>query len=346
MASRRTRIKGIANIPQRRKTAVEPEKQDEEVVIKNEETNYTSNKNCESTSVLKNEDEKTAAGFSVIHNPTSNSQQERSNNATETINDKALDDEEIAAYVRKPEEIVALDDLKKKVCSLNTITTFGNNLRSFNEKKKTDEGNVILEQTLANSHTVGNTIHVKLEETKENGENLIQEKQNEQQENKAVCTNIKNSDDSKRHNRTFEHATSEEPQHTSQIKPLYKRHFIKPIISNSVLQRRSKIKIEDESRTSGSESESSSTVGKRDTVKSVHFLLDEKSTQAEQFPVKEIGDITYPPAPPSPSKINRGRIKVVPRLGQRRNSFSASESEDDNRKSNRHRNDSVRLKHP
>lgn len=52
-------------------------------------------------------------------------------------------------------------------------------------------------------------------------------------------------------------------------------------------------------------------------------------------------DSAYPPAPMSPSKINRGRIKVAPRLGKRRTSISASESEDDNRKSNRHRNDSV-----
>lgn len=50
-------------------------------------------------------------------------------------------------------------------------------------------------------------------------------------------------------------------------------------------------------------------------------------------------------APPSPTKINRTRIKAVPRLGQRRVSFSvgsASESEDDGRRqSSRHRNDSV-----
>lgn len=49
--------------------------------------------------------------------------------------------------------------------------------------------------------------------------------------------------------------------------------------------------------------------------------------------------------PPSPTKINRTRIKAIPRLGQRRVSFnvgSASESEDDGRRqSTRHRNDSV-----
>lgn len=45
--------------------------------------------------------------------------------------------------------------------------------------------------------------------------------------------------------------------------------------------------------------------------------------------------------PPSPSKVNRTRIKAVPRLGQRHTSFSASESEDDSRRNSRHRNDSV-----
>lgn len=48
-------------------------------------------------------------------------------------------------------------------------------------------------------------------------------------------------------------------------------------------------------------------------------------------------------APQSPNKINRTRIKAIPRFGQRRTSFSASESEDDNRKTYiRQRNDSVR----
>lgn len=57
---------------------------------------------------------------------------------------------------------------------------------------------------------------------------------------------------------------------------------------------------------------------------------------------KSNSDTEYPQAPPSPTKFNRTRIKAVPRLGQRRTSFSASESEDDNRKSyNRQRNDSV-----
>lgn len=50
----------------------------------------------------------------------------------------------------------------------------------------------------------------------------------------------------------------------------------------------------------------------------------------------------YPPPPSSPSKINRSRIKPIPRLHQRKTSFSASESEDETRRQySRIRNDSV-----
>uniref|UniRef100_V5GSX4 Transcription factor TFIIIB n=1 Tax=Anoplophora glabripennis TaxID=217634 RepID=V5GSX4_ANOGL len=53
-------------------------------------------------------------------------------------------------------------------------------------------------------------------------------------------------------------------------------------------------------------------------------------------------DTEYPPPPPSPSKINRSRIKAIPRLGYRKTSLSASESEDESKRNyNRNRNDSV-----
>nr|CAH7730343.1 unnamed protein product [Callosobruchus chinensis] len=51
-------------------------------------------------------------------------------------------------------------------------------------------------------------------------------------------------------------------------------------------------------------------------------------------------DNEYQRPPPSPTKINRSRIKAVPRLGYRKTSFSASESEDECKR-NRNRNDSV-----
>lgn len=54
--------------------------------------------------------------------------------------------------------------------------------------------------------------------------------------------------------------------------------------------------------------------------------------------------VTYPRPPASPHKLlNRPRIRSTPRLGHRRNSTSASESEDDSRRNfmSRVRNDSV-----
>lgn len=52
-------------------------------------------------------------------------------------------------------------------------------------------------------------------------------------------------------------------------------------------------------------------------------------------------DTEYNLPPPSPNKVNRARIKAIPRLANRKASFSASESEDENRKIDRIRNDSV-----
>lgn len=52
-------------------------------------------------------------------------------------------------------------------------------------------------------------------------------------------------------------------------------------------------------------------------------------------------DSDYSVPPSSPTKYNR-RIKAVPRLGQRKTSFSASESEDESRRHGRIRNNSVR----
>ncbi|XP_056631162.1 uncharacterized protein LOC130441479 [Diorhabda sublineata] len=54
-----------------------------------------------------------------------------------------------------------------------------------------------------------------------------------------------------------------------------------------------------------------------------------------------LSDTEYPLPPPSPNKANRTRIKPIPRLAHRKTSFSASESEDESRKINRNRNDSV-----
>ncbi|KAG5886501.1 hypothetical protein JTB14_014684 [Gonioctena quinquepunctata] len=68
---------------------------------------------------------------------------------------------------------------------------------------------------------------------------------------------------------------------------------------------------------------------------------DKLSAKPIQLTGNVISDIDYPPPPPSPNKMNRSRIKAIPRFGYRKASFSASESEDESRKHNRIRNDSV-----
>lgn len=302
MASRRSRIKGIANIPQRRKTAVGVEKQkDEEGTTKTVddqadrlELNENHGSNSKENTAFKNVQDETDV-------------KELPNLIEEHGKETVIKEDEIAAYVRKPEEINALNALKSKI------------------ECKPTKNNLIIEclsDGEQNQEIVNSPEKVKPPEQQQESAILL---------NNSVEKKIENIE----HNLTSEHltaATSDECPPIEKTKPIFKRNFIKPTISNSVLQRRNKVKIDDGSRTS--ESESESVVSKKDAPKSVHFLLDEKNAQ-------ETGDVVYPPAPPSPNKINRSRIKVAPRLGQRRTSFSASESEDDNRKSGRHRNDSV-----
>lgn len=87
---------------------------------------------------------------------------------------------------------------------------------------------------------------------------------------------------------------------------------------------------------------------KNDTVKIPPEISESKIKVNQEKDEPKTIEVEYPPPPASPNKINRGRIKPVPRLGQRKISFSvhgsASESEDDNKRGlNRIRNDSVRI---
>lgn len=139
----------------------------------------------------------------------------------------------------------------------------------------------------------------------------------------------------------------------SQEKPAkqpFRRRFLKPVITKVILNRTAKHKTENDTVIKEEDTNQENTDLPKEAPKSVHFVLDNNETQDNKV-VQPLAndnaisgsDTENVPAPPSPSKINRLRIKAVPRLGQRRTSFSASESEDDNKKNyNRHRNDSVR----
>ncbi|CAG9764498.1 unnamed protein product [Ceutorhynchus assimilis] len=76
--------------------------------------------------------------------------------------------------------------------------------------------------------------------------------------------------------------------------------------------------------------------------------ISQKKSASVIFPLhkryiseSQASDSEYPAPPPSPSKINRSRIKAVPKLSFRKASCSASESEDETRKYGRIRNNSV-----
>lgn len=296
MASRRSRIKDIANIPQRRRTAVGvvQDKQKEGVVKNDEKTEKDVEQKQETNTEFNNKLDEV----------------QQSENQKETVQEEdttVIHEEEIASYVRKPDEITAVIDIKKEI----------NNVK---ESPKNDTA--VENKSNITSHVVEekqNIVKVqKVENATENVANSVSKT-----EPATTQPNL--------NSKTSTAATSD----VYPRKPIFRGNFIKPIISNSVLQRRSRLKVEDETRTSESEGESSVNCKKE---------VDDKSAAVEQLlSIKENSDIAYPPAPPSPSKISRGRIKVVPRLGQRRQSFSASESEDDNRKSNRIRNDSVSI---
>lgn len=306
MASRRSRIKDIANIPQRRKTAVGvvQEKQKEEIAKNDDKDKAKEGEHSEKGVERKHEADTISIKLDT---------DQTNENKKEGINgeDSVIEEEEIATYVRKPEEIVAINDIKNEIGKLKKIP---NTQIDDGVESKFNISSSVIEDKKA--------VTVKLQQN----ENVTAEQQEKAGNDVKAEPNL--------NFKTLTAVTSEVSPRVGQIKPIFKGNFIKPIISNSVLQRRNRLKVEDDTRTSESEGESSVT-SKRE--------IDEKSALLEQLPVKEINDITYPPAPPSPSKINRGRIKVVPRFGQRRQSFSASESEDDNKKSSRIRNDSVSI---
>ncbi|KAK9880468.1 hypothetical protein WA026_011713 [Henosepilachna vigintioctopunctata] len=61
-----------------------------------------------------------------------------------------------------------------------------------------------------------------------------------------------------------------------------------------------------------------------------HNTLDVIKTSIQHANVGS--DCEYPPPPSSPNKLNRSRIKAIPKIGNRKISFSASESEDESKK--------------
>lgn len=328
MASRRIRIKGIANIPQRRKTAISQEQPQEGQISKTEDEthNLTPNDSGESSSMRKNGKE----NFSNIvgeHNHT------EIQDMTAAAVDLANNDEHNLTLIKNEK---VRNDINSGAVTL--------------PHKKDDANNeeIKFEVNINNLPSKPHPEKTENPQTKPKENDKIESFSGIKGENNALDSAGRVEEQINLTSTILTDATSEKlptaENRDTTNKPAFKRHFIKPIISSNVLQKRAKIKAENEKPVDLQPEPPVTLEAKKDTTKSVHFMLDEKEKETnteEHIQTRETNEIPYPPAPLSPSKINRGRIKVAPRLGQRRTSFSASESEDDNRKSNRHRNDSV-----
>ncbi|XP_050312350.1 transcription factor TFIIIB component B'' homolog isoform X2 [Anthonomus grandis grandis] len=147
--------------------------------------------------------------------------------------------------------------------------------------------------------------------------------------------------------------TPAEPQPQEESKPApARRKFLKPGINlNSIKQRTPNQQVDTPPEPSGPgkvvllselrlpavgnvseppQGETEDTLGDNPVVGPKRVVIENAASDSE-----------YPGPPPSPSKINRARIKAVPKLGLRKTSCSASESEDESRKYGRIRNNSV-----
>lgn len=328
MASRRIRIKGIANIPQRRKTASNQEQPQEEQSLKTED---------ETHNLILTE--------SGVGCPT---QRNDSEDVSNIVGDQNTTNEDVTAVATA----AAAVDLKSN--DEHNLTLIDN--------ERTMKKNEVVPQAVCLPHKKDDASNNEVK-SEANMINLISKplleteipqlipKENDkiedflaQKKETISFDGAKKAEDTINTTSTILADAILDKSPTAPNKPVFKRQLIKPIISSNVLQKRGKIKSDDEKPVELQPEPPVTVEAKKDTTKSVHFLLDEKEKEtptADHIQTRETNEVPYPPAPLSPSKINRGRIKVAPRLGQRKTSFSASESEDDNRKSNRHRNDSV-----
>ncbi|XP_974424.2 transcription factor TFIIIB component B'' homolog [Tribolium castaneum] len=130
--------------------------------------------------------------------------------------------------------------------------------------------------------------------------------------------------------------TAPTPVETSPVTnggPVFRRKFVKPTVSLNAINRKPR-EVE--------EVKNNKIVILNDVIINPAPVINSEQNQLKSPEVREEGALTFPEPPPSPTKISRGRIKAVPKLGGFRNSnYSASESEDESRKNYRHRNDSV-----
>lgn len=398
MAARRIRIKGIANIPQRRKgvsgnqsDSLEPNKLLEETDSNNEKNSIP---NQASDNASKSEILQVATGSTIKHleslEPNKLVEDGKYNNVKNTglhhISDDANKSENVrvttgsdgnksdafepsklveetdANIVKKPIPNQVSDDANKCENWQMPTGSSDNHSDDLELKEIVEQANVNIDENAIVNDTSGNAIqsknlHVPAET--QNGDSIQTERLESADTNSAASNSCKvqeaNGEKAEKPDNSLEN-TLANTQEKSSIKQPFRRRFLKPVITKVILNRTAKHKVENSDTVNKDDNTNKENIDlPKEAPKSVHFELNNVQNNDEAQENKAVqlfandsaisgSDTENVPAPPSPSKINRLRIKAVPRLGQRRTSFSASESEDDNKKNyNRHRNDSVRI---
>lgn len=396
MAARRIRIKGIANIPQRRKGSngnqsdgIEPSKLVEETEVndKNSSPNQTSDyaSKCEKLQVI-------TGSSSPSGSKSDGLELSKLVDKTEVINDKKPISNQTSDNANKSENLQVpacsngnqIDGLEPnelvEQASVNnyenvTIKHTSNHENQFENLQvpagsSSNESDGLKPSELVEKAEVSkneNAVPNQTSDDANQSENLSTETHNDNgleveplqsiDANSAgsnLCQVQEFKDRNTEKPDNLPETTSVQLQEKSCIKQPFRRRFLKPVITKVILNRTAKHKVENDAVIKEEHTNKENTELPKETPKCVHFELDNLQNNDEAQENKVIQSLTNDsaisgsdtenvPAPPSPSKINRLRIKAVPRFGQRRTSFSASESEDDNKKNyNRHRNDSVR----
>ncbi|KAJ3666248.1 hypothetical protein Zmor_001701 [Zophobas morio] len=321
MASRRTRIKGIANIPQRRKTINNPSNTEENTKLSPDfgHTNDEDpNLNRQHEIVGDKQSEECPADGKELQNELDKNEEVEKTN--ENSNEKGVETPTtpiISPPTNSPPEM--LKEKKLESPDLNSVTRFSEN---YNDPIKIVSENTpeIVENTQNTKFETKPAVPVRRKFIKPAiSVNAINRKTKESEEAKSITNN----------------------------NPVNVRSG-KVVILNEIItcpnQNQHVVIKSDHQVVGNGVYESQNHLLKPPEVTSVrppNLIERDIKRLVPSSPQLLSPDIEYPIPPPSPNKINRSRIKAVPRLGQRNTSFSASESEDESRRNYRHRNDSV-----
>ncbi|KAJ8962862.1 hypothetical protein NQ318_001270 [Aromia moschata] len=317
MASRRTRIKGIANIPQRRKNTTGEEQASPQVKLEN--ANDSSNLTFNIDKILEDKELHLQPNPCIIIKSEEKSgdiiQNLQNCNGDVEQNSSTCDNNYTASA-----NTTALRDVKNEIDYENKVNIQDNSKLDKSNVSQSQQSKLFTRRKYIKPSVSIGTVNRKCKQNiDKEGSDKFQSVASEVDQSRNVCNE----------------------------KEIY--GLEKTVISPQNTLNPSKT------------SDSKVVQNIQGTTSSLHssneIILDEThlTTQNETSPtekdlkklespsVNHCVDLEYPPPPPSPSKINRSRIKAIPRLSYRKASFSASESEDESKRnnSNRNRNDST-----